>query len=75
MLRRRADPAPGSSKRRQQIVAMKAAFKMATKGKNRLLGVNQLADIPLPMSTAKDPQYLDWDQLEDLADEMEEYDP
>jgi integrase len=66
---------PGSSKRRKQIVAMKAAFKMATKGKNHLLAANQLADVPLPTSTAKDPQYLDWDQLEDLADEMEEYAP
>jgi integrase len=58
---------PGSSKRRKQIVAMKAAFHAATKGKSKLLTVNQLVDVPLPRSKPKDPLDLDWDQLEDLA--------
>ncbi|SER12412.1 Site-specific recombinase XerD [Microlunatus flavus] len=59
---------PSSSVRRKQVTALKAAFALATKGKSRLLAENPLSDVPLPPAVARERHYLDWPQLDALAE-------
>jgi len=61
---------PGASKRRKQIIVMKSAFKLARRGERPFLPTNPVADVAMPPARPKPNLFLDWDQLEDLAEAM-----
>jgi integrase len=72
-IRRWAARQRGSSLRRRSMIALRAAYSIAIS--DGLLAKNPCDGIPLPKETAKEPRYLTWVELSNLAEASREWAP